>query len=96
MIEAPEALCLAEQLNRMIKGKRVTDLIVKNTPHRCTFFYGDTDEYEKRLSGKTVRRACAFGGMVEICAEDIRLVYTDGVNLRYMGRGRDFLPNINC
>ncbi len=38
MIEAPEALCLAEQLNRTIKGKRVTDLIVKNTPHRFTFF----------------------------------------------------------
>ncbi|KIO44089.1 MULTISPECIES: formamidopyrimidine-DNA glycosylase [Sanguibacteroides] len=87
MIEAPEALCLAEQLNRTIKGKRVTDLIVKNTPHRFTFFYGDTDEYEKRLFGKTVRRACAFGGMVEICAEDIRLVYTDGVNLRYYGPG---------
>lgn len=85
MIEAPEALCLAEQLNRTIKGKRVTDVIVKNTPHRFTFFYGDTDEYEKRLSGKILKRACAHGGMVEIDAEEVRLVYTDGVNLRYYG-----------
>ena len=38
MIEAPEALCLSEQLNRVIKGKVVTDVIPCYTPHKFTFF----------------------------------------------------------
>ena len=38
MIEAPEALCLSEQLNRVIKGKVVTDVIPCYTPHKFAFF----------------------------------------------------------
>ena len=37
MIEAPEALCLSEQLNRVIKGKVVTDVIPCYTPHKFAF-----------------------------------------------------------
>ena len=40
MIEAPEALCLSEQLNGVIKGKVVTDVIPCYTPHKFAFFTG--------------------------------------------------------
>ena len=37
MIEAPEALCLSEQLNRVIKGKVVTDVIPTHPPFSRAF-----------------------------------------------------------
>ena len=88
MIEAPEALYLSEQLNRTIKGKQVTDVIVKHTPHKFTFWNGDPeDTYLELLAGKTIDHACPQGGMVEISLENVRLVLTDGVNLRYYAPG---------
>lgn len=38
MIEAPEALCLSEQLNGVIKGKVVTDVIPCYTPAQVYLF----------------------------------------------------------
>ena len=66
MIEAPEALCLSEQLNGVIKGKVVTDVIPCYTPHKFTFFNGDPEAYPGMLLGKTVDGACAYGGMVQM------------------------------
>ena len=51
MIEAPEALCLSEQLNGVIKGKVVTDVIPCYTPHKFTFFNGDPEAYPGMLLG---------------------------------------------
>ena len=89
MIEAPEALCLAEQLNETIKGKVITDVIAGYTPHKFTFFHGDPETYPARLLGKTVDGACAYGGMVQVNAGDTRIVFSDGANLRY------YAPEVN-
>lgn len=83
MIEAPEALCLSEQLNGVIKGKVVTDVIPCYTPHKFTFFNGDPEAYPGMLLGKTVDGACAYGGMVQINVGDAKVVFSDGANLRY-------------
>ena len=45
MIEAPEALCLSEQLNGVIKGKVVMDVIPCYTSHKFAFFNGDPEKY---------------------------------------------------
>ena len=92
MIEAPEALCLAEQLNETIKGKVITDVIAGYTPHKFTFFHGDPEAYPARLLGKTVDGACAYGGMVQVNAGDTRMVFSDGANLRYYAPETN-LPN---
>ncbi len=39
------------------------------------------------MSGKRVDGAVAIGGMVQIDIEDVVLVLTDGVNLKYIGPG---------
>lgn len=83
MIEAPEALCLSEQLNRVIKGKVVTDVIPCYTPHKFAFFNEDPEKYPGMLLGKTVDGACAYGGMVQINVGDAKVVFSDGANLRY-------------
>ena len=38
MIEAPEALYLCEQLNKTVKGKRITNVFTLFTPHKFVGF----------------------------------------------------------
>ena len=87
MIEAPEALYLAEQLNRTIKGKTVTNVFTLSTPHKFTWFYGDPEEYSERMTGRTIGTTRAQGGMIETDLGDVILLMTDGVNLRYFAPG---------
>lgn len=87
MIEAPEARCLSEQLNRTIKGKKITDVFAQYTPHKFAWFYGNPEEYSERLAGKTIDEINPRGGMVEFKIEEMMLILTDGVNLRYFAPG---------
>lgn len=87
MIEAPEAVCLSEQLNRTIRGKRVADVFTGYTSHKFAFFCGTPDAYSERLMGKTVGEASPRGGMVEVWLGNVRLVFTDGANLSYFEPG---------
>ena len=87
MLEAPEALCLSEQLTRTLKGKRITEAIAGYTPHKFTWFYGRPETYPDLLSGKTIGVSRAYGGMVEIEIGEMRLLFSDGANLRYLAPG---------
>ena len=42
MIEAPEARYLSEQLNRTVRGKKITDVFAQYTPHKFAWFYGNS------------------------------------------------------
>lgn len=87
MIEAPEAICLAKQLNETIKGKRITYVLSRYTPHKFTFSCGNPDEYPDMLLNKIVGESCAYGGMLQVSAGNVKLVFTDGANLRYYAPG---------
>lgn len=87
MIEAPEACCLSEQLNRTVRGKRITNVFAQYTPHKFAWFYGNPKEYPERLTGKTIDKINPCGGMIEIEAGDMMLILTDGINLRYFTPG---------
>ena len=87
MIEAPEAVNLAAQLNKTVKGKRITVAMAGFTPHKFTFFTDTPERHEEMLIDKTVGNSHAYGGMVEIEIEDMRLLFNDGVNLTYYAPG---------
>lgn len=87
MIEAPEALYLAGQLNRTVKGKTITSVFAQHTPHKFAWFHGKPEEYADRMTGKTIGPTRAQGGMIETDLGDDLLVLTDGVNLRYFAPG---------
>lgn len=87
MIEAPEAVNIAAQLNETVKGRRVETVVTVFTPHKFAFFSGDPEGYEEILLGKKITEAVAFGGMVDIIVEDAHIVLTDGVNLTYIEPG---------
>jgi len=87
MIELPEALVLAGQINRLVSGKRVAGVEVAHTPHKLAWYYGRKEEYPKLLIGRTFGRAQALGGLVEIEAEEATILLGEGVNIRFHGPG---------
>jgi formamidopyrimidine-DNA glycosylase len=83
MFELPEALSLAKQINKTIKGKKIKGVIAGLSPHKFAWYYGDPKEYDSRLRGKTIGTAVTRGGMVEIHIDDAVLLFTDGVSLKF-------------
>lgn len=82
MIEIPEAAVLAEQINRIISGKRILRVVAAQSPHKFAWYAGDPADYPGMLTGKTIGKASNWGGMVEIQVDDHDLLFGDGVNLR--------------
>lgn len=91
MIELPEAANIAQQVNNAVTGKKITEVIAGQSPHKYAFFNGDPKDYPGLLKGKTISRGIHYGGMVEIEAGDVSMLFSDGVNLRYYEE-KDPLP----
>ncbi|WP_346938465.1 endonuclease VIII [uncultured Clostridium sp.] len=83
MIEIPEALTLAGQINNTIRGKQIVNVIADYTPHKFAWYHGEPQKYHEMLVGKTINMATAYGGMVEINADDTSILIGDGVAFRY-------------
>lgn len=84
MIEIVEANVLSDQMNQLIRGKRISGVTTLASPHKFTFFQGDPESYEGLLKGKTVGEASPIGGQLRLEIEDLILVFGDGVDLRYL------------
>jgi len=84
MLEIPESHTIAEQLNETIKGKKIITVATDNYPHKFAFYYEDPKGYNNLLKGKTIGKSSAYGGQVEIIAEDTKIVFGDGANIRYL------------
>ena len=87
MLELPEALVLAGQINERARGRRVVRAEAGGTPHRFAFFQGEPAWYPRLLEGRWLEEAQAYGGRVELRLEDSRLDLSDGVNLRWLAPG---------
>ena len=83
MIEIPEAIVLAKQLEVSIKDKIVDEVVTLASPHKFAFFHEDPKDYESLLKGKKVIKSYPLAGRVEIDFDDILLSFNDGVNLRF-------------
>jgi len=83
MLEIPETIHLASQLNQTIQGKTIATVIVNASPHKFAFFYKDPKSYPGLLIKKTIGKAKGLGSLVEIEVEDLRLTFGDGTNLRF-------------
>lgn len=89
MLELPEAITLAKQLNETVKGKSIRKVIAGASPHGFAFFYEKNPEaYPAMLEGRTIEKARSFGGFVEMEAEGTNLTFQDGANLKYIPPGR--------
>ena len=87
MLELPESSVISEQLNETILGKVIKHVEVLKSPHKFAWFFGDPTEYPDKLIGKTFGHAKNLAGLIEIEVDDMRLVFGDGVNLRFIESG---------
>lgn len=87
MIEIPEALSLAKEVNNTIKGKKIIKITADHTPHKFAWYHGDPQKYQEVLLEKTIDEATGYGGMVHIQIDDRSLVVGDGISLKYHGLG---------
>jgi len=83
MLEIPEARTVAQQLKETIAGKTISRAVAASSPHGFAFYFGDPAVYNDLLAGKKITDAAAYGGHPELSAEDMRISFGDGVNLRY-------------
>lgn len=83
MLEIPETLTIADQLNHTIQNKIITSVIVNAAPHKFAFFYKDPNTYPDLLIGKRIGIAEGKGAYVEIKAVEYCLTFGDGTNLRF-------------
>jgi len=89
VIELPEAAVLAKQINETVVGKKIRNVIAAQTPHKLAWYFGDPQEYKSLLTGKVISEATSYGGQVEITAGNAKLLFSEGVNLRYYNKGEE-------
>ena len=87
MLELPEAVVIARQLNQTVKGMRIISAVAAHTPHKLTWYNGDPQAYNAVLAGAVISKAEARGGMVDITAGEMHIVLSDGAGPRYHGPG---------
>lgn len=88
MLELPESHSMAKQLNETIQGKVIRNVYANSSPHGFAFFSGEPALYPSLLYERKVGESKAVGGMVEITLDTSRLLFGDGINIRYFESGK--------
>jgi formamidopyrimidine-DNA glycosylase len=87
VLEIPESYTISRQLNQTINGKKIQSVYANATPHGFAFYFGDPNQYQVLLRGKTVGIAKAIAGQIEITVENVKILFNDGINIRYFKPG---------
>jgi formamidopyrimidine-DNA glycosylase len=84
MIELPEAIVLARQLNETLKGRKILEAEAGHSPHKFAWYTGDPKGYSALLSERSVAEARASAGAVEFALTGgLTVFFNDGPVLRY-------------
>jgi formamidopyrimidine-DNA glycosylase len=83
MLEIPEAAVMARQMNTTIQNKTIAQAVAAQSPHGFAWYCGDPAGYPALLNGKTVGCTVNRAGQVEISVQEVVLLFSDGVNLRF-------------
>jgi formamidopyrimidine-DNA glycosylase len=78
MIELPEALVIANQMNEAIRGRQIASAMRGNAPHKFAFYTRSAEEYAALLPGKVIGPARGHGGLILIEAEPDYLLALGG------------------
>ncbi|WP_040198214.1 DNA-formamidopyrimidine glycosylase family protein [Candidatus Soleaferrea massiliensis] len=87
MLELPESRTIAEQAREALTGRTIRSVQANASPHGFAFYFGDPQDYARRLCGRTIESAHSYGGLVELSASEMRLLMGDGTNIRYLAPG---------
>ena len=64
MIELPEVLTIARQMNEELKGRKIEYGNCGNSPHKFAWYSREREEYEEILAGKTVGEVVGEGNWI--------------------------------
>jgi formamidopyrimidine-DNA glycosylase len=92
MIELPEALNIADQVNDIVYGKKISSVISAHTPHGLTWYYEEPSKYSDLLVGRTIGQATGWGSMVEIKVENTNILFGEGAAIRFHSNGEPRPP----
>lgn len=88
MIEIPESLTLARQLNETVKGKKILEVETEHTKHSFAWYHGEPSSYAGIMEGQAIGNSTGIGSMVETELSGYSFVAGDGTNLRYFPAGK--------
>jgi formamidopyrimidine-DNA glycosylase len=84
MIELPEGIMLAKQLDSELKGKRIKVITANSSPHAFAWYHGNPEDYSVIFADKIIEGAYSYGGKVHIkLSEECEFVFMDGTSIRY-------------
>lgn len=83
MIEIPEAIILAKEINQTLKNKEVKDCFANSSPHKFAWYHNDPQNYKSLLIGKRIKNANSYGGFIEIDLDGVYLLFSEGLKLTY-------------
>ena len=87
MMELPEAITIARQMNDAVVGKRVRRVLPPSKAHKFCWYAGDPAEYDAAVSGSVVQSAEGFGIFAEMAFDNgKRLCFNDEVSARLVNR----------
>ncbi len=89
MIELPEAITIAGQINNKIAGRQIVNVTAAYSPHKFAWYFGDPQGYHDLLTGKSIEKAEGYGGMIEIKAGRGIILFSEGVGVRYHAQGEN-------
>jgi len=92
MIELPEARTISKDLRKTILGKTITDIKGNFKGHKFTFYIPEPETYKKLLTGKKITGLIDRNFYIEIEAEDYKIIFRDGANIRYYKPGTNEPP----
>lgn len=83
MLEIPESLTLAKQMNQKLRGRKIVDVEAAHTKHSFAWYTGEPDFYVKVMEDSVIGESTGIGSMLEISLGEYSFVVGDGTNLRY-------------
>ena len=87
MIEIPESLTIAKQLNATVKGKRIIEVETERSQHTFAWYSGKPDFYSNVMTGRIIDESIGIGSMIEVTMDEYSFVVGDGTNIRYFEPG---------
>lgn len=87
MLEIPESITLARQLNETVRGKKIIEAKAAHTPHSFAWYAGDPARYSELMEGCVIEESTSIGSMVEMRLGEYSFVVGDGTNVRYFATG---------
>ena len=82
MIEIPEAVVIADQLDLEISGKTIVGSIAGSHPHKFAWYSGEPDQYPAKLKGRMIKRAYNHAAMVFVELDnDMTLIFGEGTRI---------------